>query len=315
MSTESHAIQQAAAEFIRDRHLLGAFVTGLLRDVHAAEDVLQEVWMLLSAELEKGTRIQNQAAWCRGVARLLELVDGSFEEQSQDMPSGFPQKFGFWSGKEAKQVTVDEVNGERFLRFVDIEDVPDLPRVLLIGDSISIGYTLDVREMLKDRANVHRIPVNGGPTTNGLQNIQKWLGDSKWDIIHFNFGLHDLKYMRTVGTKGNPSKTAGAKAQVPLDEYEKNLAELVKIMQATGAQLIWRTTTPHPADPDGRVAKYNEAAARVMKAAGIPTDDLNAHATAKPDAQLPSNVHYSPKGYHYLAEKVAAAITEYLPKK
>jgi DNA-directed RNA polymerase specialized sigma24 family protein len=49
MSAESHAIQQAAAEFIRDRHLLGAFVTGLRRDVHAAEDVLQEVWVLLSA--------------------------------------------------------------------------------------------------------------------------------------------------------------------------------------------------------------------------------------------------------------------------
>ena len=63
MSAESHAIQQAAAEFIRDRHLLGAFVTGLLREVHAAEDVLQEVWVLLSAELEKGTRIQNQMAW------------------------------------------------------------------------------------------------------------------------------------------------------------------------------------------------------------------------------------------------------------
>ena len=71
MSAESHAIQQAAAEFIRDRHLLSAFVTGLLRDVHAAADVLQEVWVLLSAELEKGTRIQNQAAWCRGVARNL----------------------------------------------------------------------------------------------------------------------------------------------------------------------------------------------------------------------------------------------------
>lgn len=71
MSAKSYSIQQAAAEFIRDRHLLGAFVNGLLRDVHAAEDVLQEVWLLLSAELEKGTHIQNQAAWCRGVARNL----------------------------------------------------------------------------------------------------------------------------------------------------------------------------------------------------------------------------------------------------
>lgn len=51
MSAQSHAIQQAAAEFIRDRHLLGAFVTGLLRDVHVAEDVLQEVWAWLSGKI------------------------------------------------------------------------------------------------------------------------------------------------------------------------------------------------------------------------------------------------------------------------
>lgn len=71
MFTESEAIQQAAAEFIHDRHRLGAFVSGLLRDAHAAEDVLQEVWVRLAAEVGKGTRLDNQAAWCRGVARNL----------------------------------------------------------------------------------------------------------------------------------------------------------------------------------------------------------------------------------------------------
>jgi RNA polymerase sigma-70 factor (ECF subfamily) len=73
MSRESEIIQQAAAEFIRDRHRLGAFVNGLLRDAHAAEDVIQEVWVRLAAEVEKGTVIENQPAWCRGVARNLIL--------------------------------------------------------------------------------------------------------------------------------------------------------------------------------------------------------------------------------------------------
>lgn len=71
MSLESEAIQRAAAEFIHDRHRLAAFVNGLLRDAHAAEDVLQEVWVRLAAEVGKGTRLDNQAAWCRGVARNL----------------------------------------------------------------------------------------------------------------------------------------------------------------------------------------------------------------------------------------------------
>lgn len=64
-------INEAAARFIRDRHLLGAFVGGLLRDAHLAEDVLQEVWVCLASHIERGTPIDNQSAWCRGVARNL----------------------------------------------------------------------------------------------------------------------------------------------------------------------------------------------------------------------------------------------------
>ena len=52
-----------------------------------------------------------------------------------------------------------------------------------------------------------------------------------------------------------------------------------------------------------------------MTAAGVPTNDLRAHALAKPEAQLPANVHYTPEGSRYLAEKVAAVISEHLPKK
>jgi acyl-CoA thioesterase-1 len=203
--------------------------------------------------------------------------------------------------------------------FAKIEDEPGLPRVLIIGDSISIGYTLDVRALLKGKANVHRIPTNGGPTTNGLKNIQAWLGDSKWDVIHFNWGLHDLKYIQDDPSKRADPKAPGSHQQVALADYEKNLASLVKTMQATGAKLIWCNTTHVPAGSDGRVegdeGKYNEAAARVMTAAGVLTNDLRAHALAKPEAQLPANVHYTPEGSRYLAEKVAEVITQYLPKK
>jgi hypothetical protein len=201
-----------------------------------------------------------------------------------------------------------------------IEDVPGLPRVLLIGDSISMGYTIPVRELLKGKANVHRIPTNGGPTTNGLKNLTAWLGDTKWDVIHFNWGLHDLKYIQEDPSKRADPKGPGSHLQVPLADYEKNLTTLVAQLQKTGAKLIWCSTTPVPEGSDGRIggdeAKYNEAAARVMKAAGIPTDDLCAHANAKlSDVQLPKNVHYSEAGYKYLAEKVAAEIEKALPKK
>ena len=54
---------------------------------------------------------------------------------------------------------------------VEVKDDPALPRVLLIGDSISIGYTVPTRRLLEGKANVHRIPTNGGPTTRGLEHI------------------------------------------------------------------------------------------------------------------------------------------------
>src|SRR5262245_51683594 len=74
-----------------------------------------------------------------------------------------------------------------------IKDQPGLPRVLLIGDSVSVGYTLFTRELLKSEANVHRILENGGHTRQAIPKMDGWLGTSKWDVIHFNWGLHDLR--------------------------------------------------------------------------------------------------------------------------
>jgi acyl-CoA thioesterase-1 len=194
-----------------------------------------------------------------------------------------------------------------------IEDVAGLPRVLLIGDSISIGYTLHVRELLKGKANVHRIPTNGGPSSNGVANLGKWLGDSKWDVIHFNFGLHDLVYMGPDGKRGVDPKIPGAHHQVALPDYEKNLTEIVTTLKSTGAKLIWCNTTPVPEGTTNRVAdesmQFNAAAAAVMEKTGVPINDLHSHAQARlAEVQLPANVHFSDPGSAYLAEKVAAEI-------
>ena len=65
---------------------------------------------------------------------------------------------------------------------------PNLPNVLIIGDSISIGYTSGVRDLLKGKANVIHNPGNAQGTTHGCKNLDAWLGDTKWDVIHFNWG-------------------------------------------------------------------------------------------------------------------------------
>lgn len=197
--------------------------------------------------------------------------------------------------------------------FAKVEDVPGLPRVLLIGDSISIGYTVPVREMLKGKANVHRPRTNCGPTTRGLEQIDQWLGDGNWDVIHFNWGLHDLKYMGPGGKNLADPQAADSFQQVPPDEYRKNLETLVTRLKKTGAKLIWRTTTPVPEGAAGRVvgdaAKYNAVAKEIMDRHGISIDDQYAFCLPRlKHIQRPANVHFTPEGSKKLAEQTVNAV-------
>ena len=197
-----------------------------------------------------------------------------------------------------------------------IKEVLGLPRVLLIGDSISIGYTLPTRVLLKGKVNLHRIPTNGGPTIKGLEQIDAWLGKKKWDLIHFNWGLHDLKYMGPNGENLFP-REKGGKVQVPIQEYEKNLERLVVRLKKTNAKLVWRNTTPVPPGSKGRYVgdsiKYNAAAARVMIRHGIPTHDLFTMSKKRmKEIMLPANVHYTKDGSEVLGGDVATVILEAL---
>ena len=197
-----------------------------------------------------------------------------------------------------------------------IKEIDGIPHVLIIGDSISIGYTLPTRALLKGKVNLHRIPTNGGPTTKGLTEIEKWLGKRKWDLIHFNWGLHDLKFMGKDGTNLVPKEKGGI-VQVSLPEYEKNLSKLVIRMKKSAKQLVWRNTTPIPPGSKARYVgdsiKYNQAAARVMKKHGLPTLDLYTPSKKNmKDWMKEANVHYHAHGSQALADLVAQDIIEKL---
>jgi acyl-CoA thioesterase-1 len=196
-----------------------------------------------------------------------------------------------------------------------------LPRVMIIGDSISVGYSDEVRRLLVGKANVHRVAGNTGPSSSGVQKMEEWLAPSTgtWDVIHFNFGLHDLK-LGTDGKDNQPYATSDGH-QVSLEDYEKNLSQIVAKFKTTGAALVWCSTTPVPAgkvDPPRQpddIVKYNEAARQVMIKNGVAIDDLFATALPRlPDIQMPHNVHYTKEGYAELAKQVAASIEEALKK-
>jgi len=180
-----------------------------------------------------------------------------------------------------------------------VKDDPKLPRVLLIGDSVSRGYTQPTRAALAGVANVHRAPANCGPTAAGVKNLEVWLGVGKWDVIHFNFGIHD---------RGTPAA-----------DYVQRLEAIVARLEKTGARLVWASTTPIPDNPAQKqtarsIVEKNALAAEVMRKHGIPTDDLFAALTPRlADLQNPNDVHFTAAGYEFLGAQVAAAIRAALP--
>jgi lysophospholipase L1-like esterase len=190
----------------------------------------------------------------------------------------------------------------------------ELPKVLIIGDSISIGYTPYVKRQLKNEAAVSRNPGNAAHTGTGLEKIDAWLGDTRWDLIHFNWGLHDLCYRNPEAKQqGNRDKVNGT-LTTSLEQYERNLDQLCARLKKTGATLVWASTTLVPEGEAGRIAgdekKYNAVAARVMKKHGIAINDLQAlSADFGPELFVKAgDVHYKPAGYQKLGTQVATSI-------
>jgi acyl-CoA thioesterase-1 len=197
----------------------------------------------------------------------------------------------------------------------------DLPNVLILGDSISIGYTPFVQEYLKGRANVFRPmlengkPENCAGTTKGVENIDRWLGSKKWDIIHFNFGLHDIKHVDPV--TGENSQNPKHPQQANRKQYKKNLEIIAKKLKNTGAKLIFATTTPYPDEVEGPLRKpgmpqkYNRIAVKIMNKNGILINNLHAFMVPRmAELQLPNNVHFTEQGSREMAKKVVERINE-----
>jgi hypothetical protein len=194
---------------------------------------------------------------------------------------------------------------------------PALPNILLIGDSISGGYEKQVKQALQGKANVIKNEGNAEWTGTGLKKIDSYLGDTKWDIIHFNWGLWDLYGWAYHEEDRSP------------EAYAKRLDQLVTRMKQTGAKLIWATTTPACKGPEQTMlkrfkkevvitpeqqAKYSEAALEVMKRHGVEINDLYSYIlpTLDKHAPAPDDVHYNGAGNDHLAKKVVATLEEAL---
>jgi lysophospholipase L1-like esterase len=190
-----------------------------------------------------------------------------------------------------------------------------LPKVVLVGDSIRLGYAPLVAKKLDGLAVVGGPKANTADSATLLKNLDEWVIREKPDVVHFNCGLHDLKKTKKDGSY-----------QVGLEEYERNLRRIVQRLRTeTKAAIIFALTTPiddarharRGADFDrfdADVKRYNDAALRVMLAADVPVHDLDTIVRRAGPEQLLSadGTHYTPAGYDRLAEAVADCIRRQL---
>ena len=194
------------------------------------------------------------------------------------------------------------------------QDTSGLPKVLLIGDSITGYYAPFVQQAMKnptgvgvfaiaaDVVLVNRAKPNGA-SDNAVEEMDSWLAGKQWAVIHFNWGLWDLKV------------TKDGRNNIPIEQYGKNLRELVEKMKRTGATLIFATTTPVPDRvliTNRRTADailYNAVALKIMEENQVHVNDLYSLVLPRiQEFQHPSDVHFNAEGSQFLAKRVTAAI-------
>ena len=189
-----------------------------------------------------------------------------------------------------------------------------MKQVILIGDSIRMGYQPVVAAALRGAAEVWGPEQNGGDSANVLAHLDEWVIDRQPDIVHANAGLHDMK--RPFGARRN---------QVPLDQYRANLETIFRrIQDETHGILVWAKTTPvneqwhHQRKGFDRfeadVEAYNGAAVALAAAAGVEVDDLcRAVLEGGRDRVLADDgVHFTPRGYNLLGKAVADCLRAHL---
>jgi amidase len=175
----------------------------------------------------------------------------------------------------------------------------DLPRVMLIGDSITRGYYTGVEEKLKGKAYVARFTTSkaiGDPAL--LAEIGTFLSQQQFAAVHFNIGMHGWAYTEA--------------------EYKRHFPALIEAIRkaAPSAKLIWASTTPVRKDREGgfsnaRILARNRIAKEIAGAAGISLNDLHA-AMSGTSLLFSDDVHFTKDGSAILAAQVAAELEKVL---
>jgi len=207
------------------------------------------------------------------------------------------------AGQSAEKAPTPRENIEWCDIWIPNANVGALPRVLLVGDSITMGYFSRVEKQLAGQAYCARLATSrsvGDPVL--LAELKLVLDQYPFDVVHFNNGLHGWRFTE--------------------DEYRRRFPDLLSTLRkhAPRAKLVWATTTPvrtagkleqFEARTE-RVRTRNRIAQEYVTRARIPVNDLFALVEAHPEFYSADGVHFNGEGATAQAAQVARSIQQQL---
>ena len=169
----------------------------------------------------------------------------------------------------------------------------NVPRTLLVGDSITDHYAGRVRKALEGRMTVSYWASSYCVTSPGyLQRLDTILSEADYAVIHFNNGLHSLS------TKA--------------EDWEKGLEAALRLIRARQpkAKIVWTDSTPlKDSKLTAKAAALNAMARKVIARLGdIAVDDLYTPMDALDrEANWSDTYHFRPAALDLQARQVSAA--------
>lgn len=185
-----------------------------------------------------------------------------------------------------------------------------MKNVLLIGDSIRMGYDKAVKKTLEGKAKVYFPDENCRFTSYILRYIHEYkalIKDGDVDILHWNAGLWDCL------------RLFEEEPHTPLDIYSyyiERVCERIKKL-FPNAKVIFATSTRVQSEKMGKnfkryneeIEKYNEVAVAVVKKYGFTVNDLYAVSASLPEEAHSDPVHYyTPIGTEVFTNQVLSCI-------
>lgn len=194
-----------------------------------------------------------------------------------------------------------------------------MKKVILLGDSIRMGYDDYVKEYLEGEVEVvYNEWDNGRFAAYTLWQANQLLRENPDAcLVHWNNGYWDMH-----------AEFPMPEELFPVEEYQHLLRRIIRLCRHCGCKVVFATTTPVPekgvsSDNTGtgamiaydneQVKRYNQAALEVMADEGVPVNDLYGLCMQHENLyKCEDNLHLTEEGYRACAMQIANVIREQL---